>query len=73
MRTLRILSVVAFLGTSTAARAQVPYYGTVTYQLAFPVGETHQYIHNVAWRGIGLDFGYFIRPTISIGFAVAAW
>jgi hypothetical protein len=71
MRTLRLLSVVVLLGSATAARAQIPYYGTVTYQLAIPIGETHQYIHDVAWRGLGLDFGYFVRPSISIGFAVA--
>jgi hypothetical protein len=71
MRTLRLLAFVVLLGSATTARAQLSYYGTATYQLAFPIGETHQYIHDVAWRGVGLDFGYFVRPNITVGFAVA--
>ena len=71
MRTLRLLALVVLLGSATSARAQLSYYGTVTYQLAFPIGETHQYIHDFAWRGVGLDFGYFVRPNITIGFALA--
>jgi hypothetical protein len=70
MRTLRVLAAIAVIGTGSAAKAQV-YYGTLTYQLAFPIGETHQFISDISWRGIGLDLQYMVLPDVSVGFAFA--
>ena len=38
-----------------------------TYDVAFPMGETSDFIDNVSWRGFTLQGRSFIKPNISIG------
>lgn len=82
MRSLRLAALAAFLLVSGGASAQTYYdagatssggpqfYGSVTYQLGIPIGNTHSYIQDVAWRGIGLDLQWMVKPTISVGLAL---
>ncbi|HMK73797.1 MAG TPA: hypothetical protein VK454_10690 [Myxococcaceae bacterium] len=81
MKTLRLAALASVLLVSAAARAQTYYYGgdqssgpqfygSVTYQLGIPIGNTHSYIQDVAWRGIGLDLQWMVKPTISVGLAL---
>jgi hypothetical protein len=82
MRTLRTTALLAVLCASTTAGAQTyytgdaqssggaPFYGSVVYQLGIPVGNTHAYISDVEWRGIGVDLAWMLKPTISIGLAL---
>jgi hypothetical protein len=46
-------------------------YGSVTYQLSFPFGNTHQYTGIVSWRGIGLDLQWMVTPNIAVGLLFA--
>jgi hypothetical protein len=83
MRTLRTTALLGVLVTSVTASAQTYYYanpqgssgplfyGSVVYQLGVPVGGTHGYIADVEWRGIGVDLGWLVRPSVSIGVALA--
>ncbi len=82
MRTLRTMVVLGVLFASASAGAQSYYsgpppdkaaqifYGSVTYQLGIPIGNTYNYISDVEWRGIGVDLGWMIKPTFSIGLAL---
>jgi hypothetical protein len=38
-----------------------------TYDVAFPMGETADYIGNTSWRGITIQGRTFIKPNISVG------
>lgn len=81
MKTLRPAALVAVLLASASASAQTYYYGdqpssgpqfygSVTYQLGIPIGNTHSYIQDVAWRGIGVDLQWMVKPTLSVGVAL---
>jgi hypothetical protein len=82
MRTLRTTALLVALCASTTAGAQTYYYGeaenspagtfygSVVYQLGIPVGNTYDYIHDVEWRGIGVDLQWLLKPTISVGLAL---
>jgi hypothetical protein len=47
-------------------------YSVVHYGVAVPAGETRAHIEQTGWRGIGLEFGRFITPKVSVGLA-ATW
>jgi hypothetical protein len=82
MRTLRTTVLLAALCASTTAGAQTYYYGepqsspgsnfygSVVYQLGIPVGNTHDYISDVSWRGIGVDLAWLLKPNFSLGLAL---
>lgn len=83
MKALRLTALVGVLLASASASAQTYYdagasssgggpqfYGSVTYQLGIPIGNTHTYIQDVAWRGIGVDLNWMVKPSISIGLAL---
>jgi hypothetical protein len=82
MRTLRTTAFVGVLLASLSAGAQTYYtgdapsspagnfYGSVSYQLGIPIGNTYDYIHDVAWRGVGVDLQWLLKPNISIGLAL---
>lgn len=81
MKTLRPAALVAVLLASASASAQTYYYGdqpssgpqfygSVTYQLGIPIGNTHSYIQDVAWRGIGVDLQWMVKPNLSVGVAL---
>jgi len=81
MKTLRLTALAAVLLASASASAQTYYYGggepsgpqfygSVTYQLGIPIGNTHSYVQDVAWRGIGVDLQWMVKPTLSVGLAL---
>jgi hypothetical protein len=83
MKALRLSGIVLVLLCSATAGAQTYYYGNeqvtsggpqfygaVTYQLGIPIGNTHTYIQDVAWRGVGVDLQWMVKPTISVGLAL---
>jgi hypothetical protein len=82
MKTLRHTALIGFLLCCATAHSQTYYYGdsptpsgpqfygAVSYQLGIPVGETYNYIHDVEWRGIGVDLDWMVKPSISIGLAL---
>ena len=75
MRTLRT-ALLGVLVVSATASAQTyyygdpqpssgPFYGSVVYQLGIPIGNTHDYISDVEWRGVGVDLGWMVKPSFS--------
>jgi hypothetical protein len=46
------------------------FYGAALYQFGIPVGGTHGYIADVAWRGVGVELGWTVRQSISVGVAL---
>jgi hypothetical protein len=81
MKTLRQMAVIGSLLCCATARAQTYYYGdsatsssplfygSVSYQLGIPIGNTFNYVSDVEWRGIGVDLDWLVKPSISIGLA----
>ncbi len=47
------------------------FYGSVTYQLSFPFGNTYQYTGVVSWRGLGLDLQWMVHPKVAVGLLFA--
>lgn len=39
----------------------------LTYSIAFPVGETSDYINTLSWRGFTIDGKYFITDNMTLG------
>jgi hypothetical protein len=81
--TLRRMALLCLLLSSAGARAQTYYYadphassgpafyGSLLYQFGIPIGETHAYISDVSWRGLGVDLAWMANPSISIGLSLA--
>ncbi len=42
-------------------------YTTLSYNIALPMGSTADYIENTSFRGVGVEYGTFITPSISLG------
>ena len=42
---------------------------TISYSVGFPVGDLSDYITNVSWRGVTLDFRKMVNPNIGVGFS----
>src|SRR5690348_6321176 len=42
---------------------------TISYSVGFPVGDLSDYITNVSWRGVSLDFRKMVNPNIGVGFS----
>ena len=71
MRTTKSISAAIFasmllLSFSIPASAQ-DWYGAVTYQVAFPTGDTKDFTNEVSFRGMGLDFRKAIQPNTTVG------
>jgi len=77
MLNLRILFATALTITAltiglsgSRAMAQSPEPWVIaTYQIAFPEGDTKDFIDATSFRGIGLEGRWFVRPNISAGVA----
>jgi hypothetical protein len=41
----------------------------LTYSVGFPTGETSDLFSSTSWRGVGLDYQYFIEDKFAIGFS----
>jgi len=42
---------------------------TISYSVGFPVGDLSDFIQNVSWRGVSIDFRKMINPNIGVGFS----
>ncbi|MEJ2585782.1 MAG: hypothetical protein P8Z38_12365, partial [Robiginitalea sp.] len=42
---------------------------SITYSMGFPTGETSDYIDATSWRGVNLDYHYFLQENLAIGFS----
>ena len=62
-----ILSAFLALLFSTASVAQSKF--ALTYSIGFPTGETSDYFESTSWRGINIDYHYFIRENVAVGFS----
>lgn len=45
---------------------------TLSYSIGFPVGDLSDYIQNMSWRGITLDYRKMVNPNVGVGFS-AGW
>ncbi|MDQ3289741.1 MAG: porin family protein [Bacteroidota bacterium] len=45
-------------------------YGTLTYSIALPMGKTSDFTDKTSFRGVGLDYHYFLIPNFSLGASV---
>lgn len=41
----------------------------ISYSIGFPTGETTDFFESTSWRGVSLDYQYFIREEFAIGFS----
>jgi opacity protein-like surface antigen len=42
---------------------------SLTYSVGFPTGETSDYFGSTSWRGTNLDYHYFVKENLAIGFS----
>jgi len=42
---------------------------TISYSVGFPVGDLSDYIQNVSWRGVTIDYRKMINPNVGVGFS----
>ena len=62
--------IIAALLILTMAGGALAQYGTayVTYDVAFPIGETNDFIREKSWRGVGIGVSKFVMsPNLDIG------
>jgi hypothetical protein len=65
-----IIALTIGLSSSRAmAQSQEPWV-IATYQIAFPEGDTKDFIDATSFRGIGLEGRWFVRPNLSAGVAL---
>lgn len=43
------------------------WYGAFTYSVSFPTGDTKDFISEIGWRGIGLDYRYLVNKNVTVG------
>jgi hypothetical protein len=68
--TMRLAGLLVLLWAAGAKAQQLPpVLIGLSWQLSFPIGETHAYASDVSWRGIGLDLATFVRPDVAVGLA----
>src|SRR5688572_16301053 len=65
MRPTIILYVFFFVVNTYNACSQSTF--TAQYAVNFPLGNTADYIGKTSFRGISLDYRYFIQPDIAVG------
>lgn len=56
-----------FLLCSVSSLAQTKF--GISYSIGFPTGETSDFFESTSWRGVSLDYQYFIREEFAIGFS----
>lgn len=65
MRPIIILIAFFLVWNSYSAYSQSTF--TAQYAINFPLGNTADYIEEASFRGISLDYRYFIQPNIAVG------
>jgi outer membrane protein len=43
------------------------WFGSYSYNISFPTGDTQDYVDKTSWRGMSLDFRKYVQPNISWG------
>lgn len=64
-----LISIAAFVLCSMCANAQGGNI-TVSYPIAFPMGDLNDYISKTSFRGINFEFNRQIKPLVSVGLEV---
>jgi hypothetical protein len=57
--------VLLFFSTGYCQKEQ--WYGSFTYSVSLPQGDTKEFTDEISWRGIGLDYRYVIDRAYSVG------
>ena len=57
--------VLLMFGTNYPQKQQ--WYGAFTYSVSIPTGDTKEFIDEVSWRGVGLDYRYTINHEMTVG------
>jgi hypothetical protein len=57
--------VLIMAGTGYSQKEQ--WFGSLTYSISIPAGDTKSFVEEISWRGIGLDYRYMIDRTYSVG------
>jgi len=42
---------------------------SITWDIGMPVRDTHEFVHDLSWRGAGLEYRKFVMPEVSAGFS----
>jgi hypothetical protein len=61
-----IIAIALIIGSSLGARAQNGGF-TVSYPIAFPMGNLHDYISKTSFRGISFEFNKKVKPQVTVG------
>ena len=64
-RSIIFASIALLFSVSSVAQSKF----ALTYSIGFPTGETSDYFESTSWRGINLDYHYFIQENLAIGFS----
>lgn len=57
----------AVLCCGGSADAQGRWFGSATWQMGFPTGDTKNFVNDTSFRGFGLDFRKVVRPGTTAG------
>lgn len=58
-----LISLLTLTGSSILAEE----FGALSYSISIPTGDTHDYIQNTSFRGLGLNGRRFVKPNITVG------
>ncbi|MEJ2163480.1 MAG: outer membrane beta-barrel protein [Robiginitalea sp.] len=58
-------SLLLFFALSSTAQSKF----ALTYSIGFPTGETSDYFNSTSWRGVNIDYHYFLEDGFAIGFS----
>src|SRR5262245_9195752 len=72
LKLLFIAFSLVILGMAPASQAQFAgdSYGAITYNMGLPVSDTKDFTDAYSWRGMGLEFRKFVKPTTSVGLSL---
>ena len=62
----------ALLCLAPASQAQFTgdSYGAITYNMGLPVSDTKDFTSAYSWRGMGMEFRKFVKPSTSVGLSL---
>ncbi|MFZ9003610.1 MAG: hypothetical protein EP302_05885 [Bacteroidetes bacterium] len=64
-RSIITASLLLFFALSASAQNKF----ALTYSIGFPTGETSDYFNSTSWRGVNIDYHYFLEDGFAIGFS----
>jgi len=63
----RILTIISIFSITISLSAQTKF--AANYSVGIPMGDTSDLFGETSWRGVNLDFSYFLNPNTAIGFS----